>query len=50
MSGSSSLRQLLEVGPARRDHVPAVRIALAVGIPLVLLMSLGRADLTIYAA
>ena len=50
MSGSSTVRQLFEVGPSRRDHVPAVRIALAVGIPLVLLMLLGRPDLTIYAA
>ena len=50
MSGSSAVRQLFEVGPSRRDHVPAVRIALAAGIPLVLLMLLGRPDLTIYAA
>lgn len=50
MSGSSLVRSMFEVGPSRQDHVPALRIALAVGIPLVLLMSLGRPDLTIYAA
>ncbi|WP_144790957.1 FUSC family protein [Kocuria palustris] len=50
MPASSTVRGLFEVGPARRDHVPALRIALAVGLPLVLLMALGRPDLTIYAA
>lgn len=50
MPGSSPVRQLFVIGPSQRDHVPAVRIALAVGLPLVLLMALGRPDLTIYAA
>lgn len=50
MPGSSTVRELFVVGPSRRDHVPALRIALAVGVPLVLLMALGRPDLTIYAA
>ncbi|EYB69579.1 hypothetical protein DEIPH_ctg004orf0098 [Deinococcus phoenicis] len=44
------MRELLTVSPARRDHLPAGRIALGVAVPLGLLLWLGRIDLTIYAA
>ncbi|MHA0033465.1 hypothetical protein ACXXDK_00280 [Deinococcus sp. PESE-38] len=36
--------------PERRDRWPAQRIAVGVGAPLLLLLALGRADLTVYAA
>lgn len=37
------------VGPRQHDHLPALRVALGVAIPLVLLLWAGRIDLTIYA-
>lgn len=49
-SSGSHVRQFFSLPPAQRDHVPAARIALSVAVPLVLLVLLGRADLTIYAA
>lgn len=49
-SGSHHVRELFTLQPSQRDHVPAARIALSVAVPLVLLVLLGRADLTIYAA
>ncbi|MFC0358934.1 FUSC family protein [Kytococcus schroeteri] len=45
-----AVREMLEVGPGERDLVPAVRIALSVAIPLVVLVAMGRQDLTIYAS
>lgn len=42
-------QQLLNVNPARRDHLPAGRVALGVGAPLLVLLALGRLDLSIYA-
>ncbi|MEX5293846.1 FUSC family protein [Kocuria sp. CPCC 205268] len=50
MSPSNPVRQLFTLHPPQRDHVPAARIALSIAVPLVLLVLLGRADLTIYAA
>ncbi|MFC4453949.1 FUSC family protein [Deinococcus sonorensis] len=44
------VRDLLTLGPARRDHLPAGRIALGVALPLLMLLWLGRSDLTIYAS
>lgn len=40
---------LFEMGPARRDHIPAFRVALGVAIPMFTLLALGRLDLAIYA-
>ena len=47
---SSALQQVFAFGPARRDHIPATRIMISVGLPLGILVLLGRPDLTIYAA
>ena len=44
------LRDFLSLAPARRDHLPAGRIALGVGVPLLLLLWINRLDLTIYAS
>lgn len=49
-SGSNPVRRFFVLHPAQRDHIPAARIALSVAVPLVVLVLLGRADLTIYAA
>ena len=40
---------LFQMGPARRDHIPAFRTALGVAIPMFTLLALGRMDLAIYA-
>lgn len=40
---------LFQMGPARRDHIPAFRTALGVAIPMFTLLALGRLDLAIYA-
>lgn len=40
---------LFQMGPARRDHIPAFRVALGVAIPMFALLALGRLDLAIYA-
>lgn len=40
---------LFEMGPARRDHIPAFRVALGVAITMFTLLALGRMDLAIYA-
>ena len=40
---------LFEMGPARRDHIPAFRVALGVAVPMFTLLALGRMDLAIYA-
>ncbi|ADV66025.1 FUSC family protein [Deinococcus maricopensis] len=44
------VREFLQLAPAQRDHLPAGRIALGVALPLLLLLSLNRLDLTIYAS
>lgn len=46
----SFARELLTLAPARRDHWPAARIALGVAVPLLLLLWLGRLDLSVYAS
>ncbi|GHF59568.1 FUSC family protein [Deinococcus metalli] len=43
-------RPFVTLGPARRDHLPAGRIALGVGLPLGTLLALGHLDLVVYAA
>ena len=42
-------RELFGLEPARRDHIPAFRIAIGVAIPLLLLLATHRLDLAIYA-
>ncbi|MPY65269.1 FUSC family protein [Deinococcus sp. SDU3-2] len=44
------IRELLRLGPAQRDHLPAGRIALGVAVPLLTLLWWGRLDLSIYAS
>lgn len=40
---------MLTIHPARNDHQVAVRCGLGVGVPLLLLLALGRIDLAIFA-
>lgn len=40
----------MSLSPAKRDHLPAGRIALGVAVPLILLHLAGRIDLAIFAA
>lgn len=40
---------LFQVGPARRDHIPALRVALGVAIAMFTLLALSRLNLAIYA-
>ena len=40
---------LFQMGPARRDHIPAFRTALGVALPMFALLAIGRLDLAIYA-
>ncbi|NHU86173.1 FUSC family protein [Kocuria sp. JC486] len=47
---TSALRSMVELGPARADHLPAARIALSVAVPLLLLLAMDRLDLSMYAA
>ncbi|WP_250546110.1 FUSC family protein [Paenarthrobacter sp. DKR-5] len=42
-------KDLARIGPSQGDHLPALRVALGVSVPLVLLLLLGRPDLSIYA-
>ena len=44
------VREFFRVGPARRDHVVATRCAISVGLPLIILLAVGRFDLMIFAA
>lgn len=44
------VREFFRLAPAQRDHIPAFRIALGVGAPLLALLALGRLDLAIYAS
>ena len=46
----SQVTQFFVVPPSQRDHVPAVRIALSIAVPLLVLLALQRTDLAIYAA
>ncbi|MET1088531.1 MAG: FUSC family protein, partial [Arthrobacter sp.] len=43
------VRALHRLEPANNDHLAALRVALGVAIPSLLLLALGRADLIIYA-
>lgn len=45
----NALTAFFRVGPAQNDHLPALRVALGVGIPLIALLLIGRIDLAIYA-
>ena len=42
-------RDLLEFRPYDRDHWAALRVALAIAIPMVVLWAIGRSDLALYA-
>ncbi|WP_026534846.1 FUSC family protein [Arthrobacter sp. H14] len=44
------LRNFFTMAPSQRDHYPAARIALGVALPLLVVLAMGRIDLTIYAA
>jgi hypothetical protein len=44
------LRDMFRIGPAHNDHHVAVRCGLGVGVPLLLLLVLGRIDLAIFAS
>lgn len=41
---------IIRVGPHRGDHRVAVRAVLSVGVPLLVLLALGRLDLSVYAS
>lgn len=43
------LRGLLELGPADQDHWAALRVGVSVAIPVLILLAIGREDLSIYA-
>ncbi|MCY0903469.1 FUSC family protein [Arthrobacter sp. H14-L1] len=43
------VREFFRLGPARDDHYPALRCAIGVAVPLLVLLFLGRSDLAIYA-
>ncbi|MDP5226780.1 FUSC family protein [Arthrobacter sp. YJM1] len=40
---------MFSIGPARRDHLPAARVALGLFLPLLILTLTGRLDLAIFA-
>lgn len=42
-------RAVFTVAPAQNDHLPALRVALSVAVPALVLLVLGRPDLLIYA-
>lgn len=42
-------KELVRIEPAQGDHLPALRVGLSVSIPLLVLLALGRPDLSIYA-
>lgn len=43
------LRDLVHLAPPNRDHYPALRCAIGISVPLLLVMLLGRIDLAIFA-
>ncbi|MEC5200539.1 putative membrane protein YccC [Arthrobacter sp. PL16] len=43
------LRDLVSMAPSARDHHPALRCAVGVGIPLLAVLLLGRLDLAVFA-
>lgn len=44
------VRSFFTMAPPQRDHYPAARIAFGVAVPLLVVLAMGRIDLTIYAA
>lgn len=44
------VRNFFTMAPSQRDHYPAARIALGIAVPLLVVLLLGRIDLTIFAA
>jgi uncharacterized membrane protein YccC len=44
------VRAFFRVPPSKNDHYPAIRIALGVGLPLIVLLAVGRMDLMLFAA
>lgn len=50
MALPGQIRQLMAFGPSRADHIPALRIAASVGVPLLVLLCLHRTDLAVYAS
>lgn len=43
------VRELARVHPAQNDHLPALRVALSISVPLLVLIVIGRPDISIYA-
>ncbi|QCB99001.1 FUSC family protein [Arthrobacter sp. PAMC25564] len=43
-------KEIFRLTPARNDHHPAIRTAVGVGVPLLVLVLAGRIDLTIFAS
>lgn len=44
------LTDIFRVGPSHNDHHPAIRCAIGVGVPLLVLLAIGRTDLSLFAA
>ncbi|EMY33177.1 hypothetical protein D477_016295 [Arthrobacter crystallopoietes BAB-32] len=44
------VREFFRVGPARQDHIVGLRCAASVGLPLLVLLAMGRFDLMVFAA
>ncbi|MBT1003487.1 FUSC family protein [Paenarthrobacter sp. DKR-5] len=48
-AAAGHIREYFRVGPANRDHLPALRVAIGVAVPLLTLLAIDRTDLAIYA-
>ena len=44
------LREMFRIAPAHNDHHVAIRCAIGIGLPLLLVLALGRIDLAIFAS
>ena len=44
------LQEMFRIGPANNDHHAAIRCAVGIGLPLLLVLFLGRIDLAIFAS
>lgn len=42
-------KELVRIEPSQGDHLPALRVGLSVSVPLLVLLALGRPELSIYA-
>jgi len=42
-------KEIARIGPAQGDHWPALRVGLSVSVPLLVLLAVGRPELSIYA-